>query len=452
MNSSSSKWQLAAAHGLEAVTAPNAFRLRKTRSLGDTPISQQVISWLLFWPLLSLIARQAVYFTGPAPSAAAYQNGAAVAGARGSHLYLYVDMLFLLGFVLVGYRQVWASLRRNPLILALLALAACSAFWSTSPIITLQMCVQVSLCTLFACYLAGRFTIEYLMRLLIFMGVAAALLSILFVFALPSYGVFQGYDGAAWQGICDHKNTLGLSMAFLLTPVFFTSSYSLRRKQAYALLLLFLIYESQSRGAWLDTAGMLLFVAWLRIVRRLRARELAPIILMSVAIVVAILALGVYFWPMLAQSIGKDASMTGRTGIYIEVWRSIMKHPILGYGFGAFWTASNAESQRIALTLRWPNIGYAESGFLDYALETGLLGVGLLIAFIAKTSFQGIRLLRSQQYSPRIGWFLTVLLLAMLTNIDAGWFMTANTLDWVLILIACIGMHEEIRSERLVLS
>lgn len=140
--------------------------------------------------------------------------------------------------------------------------------------------------------------------------------------------------------------------------------------------------------------------------------------------------------------------MTGRTGIYIEVWRSIMKHPILGYGFGAFWYAGNLECQRIRLSLPWPNIGYAENGVLELALQMGFLGVGLVVAMIAKATVQGIRLLRSPSYSPRIGWFLTILFLAALTNIDAGWFMTTDTLDWVLILISCIGMNEEMRRTR----
>ena len=131
-----------------------------------------------------------------------------------------------------------------------------------------------------------------------------------------------------------------------------------------------------------------------------------------------------------------------QSGIYPEVWRSILKRPILGYGFGAFWYAGNFESQRIGLAVRWPNIGYAENGFLDLALQTGFLGVGLILMMIGKAAGQGIRLLRSPDYSPQIGWFLTILFLALLTNIDAGWFMTLNTLDWVLILIASIGLNE----------
>jgi exopolysaccharide production protein ExoQ len=441
----SPRWQLVAVHGSRTMPAPFAFGVSRTGTDADTPVSQQVLSWLLFWPLLTLIARQAVYFSGPARSAEAFQNGAAMAGTSGSHTSLVVNLLFLLGFVLAGYLQVWTVIKRNWLIPAMLALAVCSAAWSPAPTITLQMCVSVGLCTLFACYLSARYSTERLMQLLIFMGVVSALLSILFVVALPSYGVFQGYGGNAWQGICKHKNGLGVSMAFLLSPVFFTNHYGRWRRVAYAALLLFLIYKSQSRGAWAYAAGMFLFVGWLSLVRRVRSRELALILLITGTVGLATVALGLAFWPLLAAKMGKDPTMTGRTGIYIEVWRSIVKHPILGYGFGGFWYTRSPEAQRIRLALAWPNIGYAESGVLDLALNIGFLGVGLVVAMIAKATIQGARLLRSPGYSPRVGWFLTILFLTAVTNIDAGWFMTADTLDWVLILVACIGMNDEMR-------
>jgi exopolysaccharide production protein ExoQ len=442
------RWQFAAAHSSRSISAPFPFRVWRTGTHAETPISQQVLTWLLFWPILTLIARQPVYFGGPARSAEVFQNGAVTGGPRGSHYSVLVNLLFLLGFVLAGHLQVWAVVKRNWLILAMLVLAVCSALWSPSATLTLQMCIGVGLCTLFSCYLSARYSTERFMQLLVFMGVVSALLSIFFALALPSYGIFEGYGGGAWEGICKHKNGLGVSMAFLLSPIFFTNHYGRWRRVSYGVLLLFLIYKSQSRGAWFYTAGMFLFVGWLTLVRRVRSRELSLILLITGAVGLATVALGVTFWPLLAAQIGKDPTMTGRTGIYIEVWRSILKHPILGYGFGGFWYAGNPEAQRIRLALAWPTIGYAESGILEIALGLGFLGVGLLVAMMANAAIQGARLLRSPHYSPRIGWFLTILFLVALTNIDAGWFMTSDTLDWVLILVSCIGMNEEMRRTR----
>ncbi len=413
-------------------------------SLEDSlPVSKQLITWLLFWPLLTLIARQAVYFTGPAVSAEAYQHGAAMAGARGAHYYLYVDLLILAVFVFAGYRQVLSVIRKNWLIPAMLSLALCSALWSASFIITVQMFIEVGLCTLFACYLSARFTTERLMELIIFMGVAAAILSIVFSTALPSYGIFQGYGASSWQGICSHKNTLGVSMAFLLTPIFFSSAYSRGRKLGYISLLLFLVFKSQSRGAWFDTAGMLMFVGWLTLIRKVSPRDVRLLLVTTATFGALTISLSIHFWPQLAALVGKDATMTGRTDIYHEIWKSIMKQPLLGYGFGGFWYPGSLESQRVGLALGWPNIGYSENGVLELALQIGFVGVSLVSAMVGKAILQGTRLLRSPFYTPRVGWFLTIFFLAALTNIDAGWFMTSDTLDWVLMLIAAIGMNEQ---------
>ncbi len=448
MNTYNSQWKLAEARGPRGIPGPISFRLRKIDNPAVSPIWQDLLTWLLFWPVLTLIARQTVYFSGPARSTASYQNGAAMAGPRGSHEYLYVHLLFLLGFVLVGHRQIWTALKRNWLIPAMLTLAVVSVLWSASPLISFQIWIQVGLCTLFSCYLSARYDTERLMQFLIFMGTIAALLSILFAVAIPSYGHFQGYAPDAWQGIANHKNSLGVSMAYLLTPIFFTNAYSRGRKLAYSAMLLVIIYKTRSVGAICDTAGILLFVASIGLIRRLRARELRLFVILGTTTGLAALALAVHFWPILAAMMGKDPSMTGRAPIYAEVWRSLMKHPILGYGFGGFWSSDNPESQRIRLALAWPNIGYSENGILELAIQIGFLGVGLVVAMMVKAVVQGIRLLRSTDYSPRVGWFLTILILAALTNIDAGWLLTCDTLDWVLILIACIGLGAETRRTR----
>ena len=200
---------------------------------------------------------------------------------------------------------------------------------------------------------------------------------------------------------------------------------------------------SQSRGAWGCTIGMILFVGWIFLIRRISERELTLTLVVSGIVIVSLLVSVIVFWPVIATLMGKDASMTGRSNIYYEVWQTILKRPWLGYGFGGFWFPGSLESQRIGLAIGWPGIGYAENGVLELALQVGWVGVAIVFVFMARAFLQGVRLLRSPYYSPRIGWFLTILALAAFTNIDAGWLMTSDTLDWVLIVIACVGLNRE---------
>ncbi len=132
--------------------------------------------------------------------------------------------------------------------------------------------------------------------------------------------------------------------------------------------------------------------------------------------------------------------MGGRTDIYREVWKSVLKEPLIGYGYGAFWNV-NPEAFRIGLAIGWPNIGYSENGFLEVALQLGFVGVALVAVMMVRSVYQGWRLLRSNGYWPRVGWFLSLIFLTLLSNIDAGWVLTSTTLDWALVLIACIGLN-----------
>jgi exopolysaccharide production protein ExoQ len=425
----------------QSASAGFAFRPRKIGSLAEPAVYEQVFTWLVFWPLLTLAARRTVYFGGPPADALTFRYSFSSVGR--DHANVYVTLLYLASFALIGHRQIWSVLLKNPLVLCCLVFAAASVLWSASPLITLQMWLGTSLCSLFACYLSARLTPERLMSLLIFIGVIAAALSILFAIFLPSYGISWIGEDHAWQGICNQKNEFGMSMAFLLTPIFFIGGHRRLLRTSYAMLLLFLIFMSQSRGAWLVTVGIFAFVGWLSLYRRLRQRESYLLVAATLALVVAIVAVGFTFLGPVTRLLGKDPSLTGRTGIYDEVFKSLLKRPLLGYGFGAFWVASNPESTRIGLTVNFPNIGYAENGILELGLQLGVLGVGVVMTMIGRGLLQAGRLIRSPFYSPRVGWYATILVLELLTNIDAGWLMTVNTLDWFLTVTACIGLAGE---------
>jgi exopolysaccharide production protein ExoQ len=409
------------------------------------PVWQQLITWALFWPLLCLIARQAPYFAGPARDAVFYK-GQSLSSGPDYHPYLYINMAIQAAFAIAAPRKIWAVLKYNPLILGCLGLIFLSALWSEAPGNALRMGIEVSLCTFFASYLFVRFSTEQLMRLMIFMGAASALTSIVFAFALPSYGIFAGYAGGAWKGICDHKNTLGISMAYLLTPMFFAANYRRWQRLLYAALMLFLIAMSHSIGAWAYTAGVLFFVALLHVIRRLARHESLLALILVTFIVAAVGVLAFRSLDTIAPMFGKDGSMSGRTEIYRQVWQSIMKAPLLGYGYAGFWNV-NQEAHSIRVN-EWTNIGYAENGVLDLALQLGLLGAALVLFMLGRAAVQGVRLLLSPSYSPQIGWFVTILFLAALTNIDAGWLLVPDKLDWVLILIACVGLERETQRAR----
>jgi exopolysaccharide production protein ExoQ len=82
------------------------------------------------------------------------------------------------------------------------------------------------------------------------------------------------------------------------------------------------------------------------------------------------------------ELVGRDATLTGRTDLWLAVIEFIAARPLLGYGYQAFWFGEDvsADVKEIA---GWVGAS-AHNGFLDLTLALGVVGatvfgIGLLI-------------------------------------------------------------------------
>jgi O-antigen ligase len=398
--------------------------------------------------MLNLIARQAPFLSGPARTEAQIKQGAAAGGFADYHATLYVVLAFQLVYVVRHARKLYPLLLRNRILIACLLLPLVSVLWSGNIGNSIRLSIEADACLLFAACLYVVFPSRRLQQFIIFIGVCAALLSAFAAIALPRYGIFVEYAGGAWQGICDHKNIFGVSMAYLLTPVFFIPSPQRRWRLAYAIFLLFLIAMSQSRGAWIETVALLGMIGIMFLLRRLPPAESWLLLIVTGVLGVFILAGVIASFDTIAPLLGKDASMSGRIEIYRQCWLAVQRAPVLGYGYGGFWGIA-PEAVDLGISIRWPVIGYAENGFLEVALQLGFVGVAVVVVLLGRAICQGVRLITCRSSSWEISaWYLSILFLALLTNIDAGWLLTPGTLDWVMIVIACLGLNDEMRKYR----
>jgi exopolysaccharide production protein ExoQ len=415
-------------------------------SSSASPVYQQVLSWVLLLPLLYLVTNGQPSIPSLYNGQLMTQNAVLLRPPQGIRPLVVLYVVFMVGFILIGCREIWRVIVVNKLIMAGILFAALSASWSEVPLMTLRVTCELTMTTLFAFYLSERFSTEHLMRLLMFVATIGAICSIVLIVFLPQYGIYlrDGDGGTPWQGICSHKNSFGVAMAFLLTPVFFVRS-RVTLKIAYGGLLLFLIVMSQSRGAWFVTVGLFLFVTWLVIFKSLGRHESLLLIAVTTVSVILMFVLGLLYLDPLTRAIGKDPTLTGRTGIYMAVLESIFKHPVRGYGFGAFWLGFNPESWKIALRIHWLQIGYAENGFLELGLQLGAVGLLLVLLAFGRAISQGVRLVSHRYYNPRVGWFSAILFVELITNIIGGAVMTPVTLNWSLTLIAFVGLANEVR-------
>ena len=93
------------------------------------------------------------------------------------------------------------------------------------------------------------------------------------------------------------------------------------------------------------------------------------------------------YWEEILTSMGKDPTLTGRTvfwGISIEAL--FKENPFLGFGRGAFWAQPSSYSRAIEYYFRGAyDVPHAHNGFLEIALDVGLIGFGFFVLNIFTT-------------------------------------------------------------------
>ena len=303
---------------------------------------------------------------------------------------------------------------------------------------------------LFLYYIASRYTLNQVLEIFLILGSLTIASSIVFALALPQYGLdAMGGHSSAWKGIFSAKNYLGnLALFFLTAAVSYrprtSALWSLRAAQIC--MCLAAIAFSRAATAYVLTAVYMLYFVVLRMLHRFRKRDYFAVCILILAIFLAITAI-VVIWPdFLFGLLGKDLTLTGRTGIWTAVFDSILKRPLLGYGYQAFWLGLEGESYRVILAVSWV-LAQAQNGFLDVALEMGIAGLAIVVLIFTFALRDGIVCLletREEAHLRAVEWYLAIVLLTLIYNLDESFLFEPKHLGSMIFLFACIGLRQEV--------
>jgi O-antigen ligase len=166
------------------------------------------------------------------------------------------------------------------------------------------------------------------------------------------------------------------------------------------------------------------------------------ILLLFAALLAGVFSCVLFLLPRLVLLLGRDGTMTGRTDIWRAVMQAIMKHPLVGYGFSAFWLSLRGESANIILALRWA-VPAAHNGFLDVWLQLGAAGLSLFLAGFVSALWSACKALYQPSFS-RAAWPLAILLLTLLYNLDESSLMQPNDLLWILYVATVVNLTSPI--------
>lgn len=303
------------------------------------------------------------------------------------------SVLLLCAFVLLQRRRLdWSrALRGNPWILVLLGYMLISIIWSDIPFSSFKRWIRELTAVIMALLvLSERSPREAIITLFRRTTYILVPFSFLLIKYYPAYG--RGYTHWSgkemWMGVTMTKNTLGrlcmMTIIFLLwtlmrrwkgrenpagkyqttveVALLFLSIYLLRGAEGEA-------YSATSVAAMVAGLATFLAIAWMKRQGILISKAaLSALVggIMLIGITTPLVGggmVGTY-----AGAVGRDETLTSRTDIWSAVMPFARAHPIIGSGFGAFWT-----SQVQAVV----NVNEAHSGYLEVILNLGTVGLFL---------------------------------------------------------------------------
>jgi exopolysaccharide production protein ExoQ len=423
------------------------------------PLYTLVITWILLFPLLVFASGYGFSFergalNTNAGAAFAAQGISGMGLERSLVLRIQAIAVYLIcAFLMFPFvRVIAARFRRDMLISSLTLLSVLSCIWSQDPLKTGEYAVLLIAGTAFAFYLLECFPANELVKLFMMVGAIAAIASLFLVVFFPEYGLQNRATIAsgAWEGIFGHKNSCGEIMTYLLMPALFVQARSLSAKifqVTYIVVVLLIIAMSRSAGAWVVCGLCIIFTATIHVLVRMPRKDVAVIALVLSAIAV-IAGIVVYrYFNALMLAIGKDPTMSGRTIIWAALLPSLMKRPLLGYGFMAFWQGLHGESVNVGLLMKWPGMGYAENGVIELWLELGAVGVALYLLMFGRAVKDAIYCF-TREPSPGVLSYIALLFALAVSNIEGGVLLSPTDLKFLLPMVAFLGLRREAQRVR----
>ncbi len=338
---------------------------------------------------------------------------------------------------------------RNILLCILTLIILLSFIWSLFPVFTLKNLREVLQMTMFALYFAMRFSFKEQVKLIASTFTIGIILSLYYALAVPSIGIHGADHPGAWKGIYDYKNTFGSmmvlsSLAFFLLPIEKPIHHFYKWAGFGASLVMMVLSTSKS-----SLVIFLLLICMLWIYRNFQWQGKVSIVYLNIAVLIiaCITTVGLTEWVSIVTGLGKDPTLTGRTIIWDVALAKLQESPLLGFGRGAFWAPGSryaiASGKAVAVGFIPP---HAHNGFIDLALDIGLIGLLLFLINFAITYFRALNRAYAAQ-NPEDTWPLAFLMFLAMNNMTESYLLRLSNIYWVLYLTIALSLSQRRQSD-----
>jgi O-antigen ligase len=327
---------------------------------------------------------------------------------------------------------------RNKALFAVVGLALASFAWSDSPSVTLRRSVALALTTVLGVYLATAFSRSELAALVSWTLLGLVVLSAAFALLHPALGI-DALHGSVWRGIFTMKNELG-RVAALGAVVWFLRALTRDRTLVAIVSAAVCVYVLVQTGSKTALVVVVFTAGFCLILPALRAHVSIAVPATAMTAIGALLASQ---WLMnnagaVATSLGRDATLTGRSGIWSAVWPLAEERPWFGYGYSGFWRGVDGPSGQVWAIVEVPT-PHAHNGLLDLFLQLGALGVFAFLLAFAALLWRALRAAR-REWSFHGVLPLVFVLFFGFYNVAESSIADRNSLLWTLVVAFAVQL------------
>ena len=283
-------------------------------------------------------------------------------------------------------------MRREPLLPSFVAMMLLSVLWTADVAVTYRESLAIAAVLFLGYWIVLRFTLRQIIGYASIALGCGTVLHYLWVFGVSQYGK----SPAGWTGLFGHKNTLGSSAVLaVLVALFATRAYPRLRIPAYALAAanVGLALGSDSKTA---QVSLIILLPSLTIIWMFRARRTlyGAVALTLITGSVALIQLGQRNLEVVADTLERDVTLTGRTKIWSAAMTELREEPLLGYGWNAFWRGWFSPAHDVWRELPAGRPGHAHNALLQYALHLGVIGAAIALFLFIRLLVRSARLVR----------------------------------------------------------
>jgi O-antigen ligase len=173
----------------------------------------------------------------------------------------------------------------------------------------------------------------------------------------------------------------------------------------------------------------------------------ALVVAYALAILKVVPAFSALLLPVLELS-GKDMTFTNRSAIWAIVVENIQQHPWLGSGYGGYWTGPvpGSPSYRFVTELYfYPTESH--NGYLELISDLGVLGLVLLLAYLAVYLQQSLKLIRMNRAQGAL--YICLFFQQAVVNLSESMWLNIGSFPFVLMTIATFALARALFDERL---